>query len=167
MEDCQVMLSLSPCLLVPLSPCLSSLCLCGSILILAYTAEANGIPRQASIGEARRLAEPITGTQRLGCRFPGAAAKDVLFAISRSTRVLLGTRLIIALVIHVVAPLGHVAVHVEQAPGVGLLLADRMRLLGGIIDKPGIVAQLSGLAAEGVVRIRSSPASIFPFRLRG
>src|SRR5262249_18941967 len=55
--------------------------------------------------------------------------------------------------------------HVEEARGSGLLPADGMGLLGGILGEPGVVAELPRFVAEGVVGIHPGPAGIFPFRL--
>src|SRR5882672_3696454 len=104
----------------------------------ADAAKTNCIAGQACVGEAWRLTEPVRRSQSICRRFPGAATQDILLAVSWSTRVLLGTVLVVGLVVGILAPLGDVAVHVEQAPGVGLLLADGMRLLGAIVAEPGV-----------------------------
>ena len=85
--------------------------------------------------------------------------------LGRSARVLLRAGLVIVRVVDILAPLGHVAVHVEEAPRIGLLLADGMRLLGGVVGEPGEVAELPRFVAERVVGIGPGPAGVFPFRL--
>src|SRR5262249_5777992 len=80
-------------------------------------------------------------------------------------RVLSRTVFVILLVVSVLAPLGHVAVHVEQAPGIGPLLADGMRFLAGVIGEPGKIAELARLVPERIVGTGPGAAGVFPFRL--
>src|ERR1700724_926681 len=107
---------------------------------LSDAAEADGVAGEASVGEARVLAESVGGAQGIGAGVPGAAAEYVLLAVDGSMRI--GGRAggVIARVIDVIAPLGHVAVHVEQPPAVGLFLADGVCLLPGIVGAPGAFA---------------------------
>src|SRR5262249_26316496 len=102
-----------------------------------------------------------------GGRFPTAATKHVIFAVGRSARVLVGTRFIVALIVNVLAPLGHVAVHVAQAPRIGPLQANWMRLLVGIVCEPAYVTELARVIAKRVVAAGAGPASVFPLRLGG
>src|SRR5262249_53552240 len=134
-----------------------SLCLCGSFFGPTHAAEADGVARQAGVGEAGRLAEAVGRAQRVRRRLPRPAAEDVLLAVGRPARILLGARLVIALVVNVLAPLGDVAGHVEQAPRVGLLLADGMRLLARVVGEPGEVTELPRLAAERVIPVGPGP----------
>ncbi len=64
------------------------------------------------------------------------------------------------------APLGDVAVHVVQAPGIGLLLADLLGLLG-VVDVPGVLAELLGVVAPGVGGLGAGAAGVFPLGLGG
>src|SRR5207245_457002 len=57
------------------------------------------------------------------------------------------------------------AVHVIQAPGVRLLLANLVRQVLGVLVVPGIVVQLGRIVAEEVGSGRAGPARIFPLGL--
>src|SRR3954447_23605925 len=115
---------------------------------LAHATEANGIACQASVGEAWVLADPVGRSQGVGGGFPRTAAEDVFLAIVRSARVLRRAGAVIARVVDILAPLGHIAVHVEETPRIGLLPPDGMSLLGGVVGEPGEVAELPRFAAE-------------------
>ncbi len=57
--------------------------------------------------------------------------------------------------------------HVVEAPGIGLLLPDRVRGSAGVGRVPGVLGQLAHAAAEAVLAARAGPAGIFPLGLRG
>src|SRR5207249_8074592 len=88
-------------------------------------------------------------------------------AVSGPAWVILGARPVIVFVVNVVAPFGHVAVHIEQSPRIGFFLTDRVRLLGGVVDEPGKISELARVVAKRIVLIRPSAASVFPFCLSG
>src|SRR5512134_3022157 len=73
---------------------------------------------------------------------------------------------VVALVIPILHPFPHVAVHVVQAPTVRFLLPDRV---GGtrreVFAMPSIARQLLGVLAKGVSGCRSRPRGVLPFRL--
>src|SRR5439155_12137894 len=62
-------------------------------------------------------------------------------------------------------PFADIAVHVEQAPGVGLLLTDEMHPLARVVEEPAVLAKLLRIIAEGVRRGGACPAGIFPLGL--
>ena len=62
------------------------------------------------------------------------------------------------------APLGDVAVHVVKPPGVGLLLADRLRLLG-VLDVPGVLAELAPGRRRRIGGLGAGAAGVFPLGL--
>src|SRR5205823_4252918 len=124
----------------------------------------DGVARQAGVGEPCRLADAVGGAGRVGGRLPGSAAEDILVAVGGAARVFLGAASVVALIENVLTPLGDVAVHVIKAPGIGALLADRVRLLARVVSEPGEVAEPAGLAAERVIAWRSCAAGVFPLR---
>src|SRR5262245_64838727 len=63
------------------------------------------------------------------------------------------------------APLRDVAVHVVQAPGVGLLLADLLGRPLGVALEPGVLSQLARIVAEVIGRRRAGPAGPLPLGL--
>src|SRR6516162_6480728 len=69
------------------------------------------------------------------------------------------------LVENVVTPLGHVAVHIVKAPGIGLLFADGMSFLVGIVSEPSEFNQLARIAPKRVIRVGSGATCIFPLGL--
>src|SRR5262249_29190034 len=79
----------------------------------AHATESDGIAGQAGVGEAGVLAEPGGRAEGVGRRFPRAAPQDVFLALGGPARIRLRAGLVVARVVPVVAPLGHVAVHVE------------------------------------------------------
>src|SRR6266446_7737855 len=68
--------------------------------------------------------------------------------------------------IPVLQPLTDVAMHIIEAPGIRLLLANGMRLPTGIISIPGILPQLTYVVAKTISRRRPGPGCVFPFCLR-
>src|SRR5947209_3452715 len=79
----------------------------------SHAAEANGVRRQARVAEAGVFAEPIGGAQAVGGGFPRPAAEDVFASLGRAAWVLVGAFTIVVFAVDILAPLGHVAVHVE------------------------------------------------------
>src|SRR5207253_2302672 len=63
------------------------------------------------------------------------------------------------------APLPDVAVQVVQAPGVGLLPADRVGGLVGVLRVPGVLAEAVGGVAEGVRRAGAGAAGVLSLGL--
>src|SRR5438876_9859108 len=106
---------------------------------LSYAAEADGVAGEAGVGKAWVFAEAVGRAQGIRAGIPRPATKNILLAVGGTARIACRTGGVVVGVIDVVAPLGHVAVHVEQSPGVGSFLADRMCLLRGIVGEPGIV----------------------------
>ena len=68
-------------------------------------------------------------------------------------------------------PFRDVAMHVVEAPRVGLLLGylavGSDAVIFGVFDEPGVVADLGRIVAEAVSGGSSSSASVFPFRRGG
>ena len=67
-------------------------------------------------------------------------------------------------VVPIRAPLPHVAVHVEQAPRIGLLQANRVGVLltSGVASKPRVLAQLLFIVSKGKRRLRPGTARVLP-----
>src|SRR5207249_8944581 len=57
--------------------------------------------------------------------------------------------------------------HIVKSPGVGFLLGDLVRAGVGIVQVPGVIAQLLGIVAEIVRRLTPGAASVFPLGLGG
>src|SRR5438093_5434008 len=87
-----------------------------------HAAEADGVARETRVLEAGRFADAGRGPAAAGIRVPAAAAEDILVSVHRAAGVFRRALLVIVLVVGVVAPLGHVADHVVQPPGVRFLL---------------------------------------------
>ena len=66
----------------------------------------------------------------------------------RSARIVRDLDGVFLLAVAVVAPFGHVPVHVIQPPAVGRFLADGMGRLTGVGLQPGIGGKLGGIVAE-------------------
>src|SRR5579884_319101 len=132
----------------------------------SHTAEADGIPRETGILEAGRFADPARGAKLTQLRVPGTAAEDVLVAFIGARRMGGGTMTVVVLAVDIVAPLGHVAVHIVPAPGIRLLPADGMGLLVRVLREPGIVAELARIVAEEEIRAGVGPTGVFPLGLR-
>ncbi len=106
-----------------------------------------------------------------GATAPRPAAEHALLAVGRPARVGPRAGAVVVLGVDVVAPLGHVPVHVVQAPGVGLLqpaLAGvRLALL--VVDHvsvpPAVVADLLWIVAIAELRLASGAAGVFPLGL--
>ena len=74
----------------------------------------------------------------------------------------IGDRLIVWLV-GVEGPFADVAVHVEEAPRVGLLFTDGLIGEVGVVDIPGVFVELAGVVAKGVGGGGAGAAGVFPF----
>ena len=127
---------------------------------------------QAEAVEALRLrrrspcSQSHTGT--LGAILEGAAAKDAIFPITIEAQgVFVGRSLVKLLVVPILTPLPHVAVHVEQTPGIGFFLAHGMRLFHGILAEPGKLTEFRIFVPEVEFGRGATSARIFPFRLGG
>src|SRR5262249_4714542 len=103
---------------------------------------------------------------------PGAAASHVREALlcrqqDRLERQLVdGEGSVGVLLVVIEAPLGDVAVHVVQAPWVGLLLADLVRQVVGVPGEPRVVAEFARVVAEAVGSGGAGAAGPLPLRLR-
>src|SRR5438552_3730254 len=76
------------------------------------------------------------------------------------------TFLVVGRAVNILAPFGHISVHVEDAPSIWLLFPDSMSLVGRIVSEPCVLPELVRLVK--IVRAISAGATgIFPFRLRG
>ncbi len=69
--------------------------------------------------------------------------------------------------IEIEAPFGDVAVHVVQAPCVGFLQSDRMRLVAAVLEMPGMFIETFRIVAKMPGRRGAGAAGVFPFRLGG
>src|SRR5687767_13259173 len=97
---------------------------------------------------------PSCGAELLRVFVPPAAADDARVELRRPGdrlgrfRRLAGEFLVARLAVLVEHPLAYVAVNIVQAPGAGLLLTHLVRRLAGVVEVPGIVAELLGIVAE-------------------
>src|SRR5207247_10607180 len=91
----------------------------------ARAAETITVGTEAGIGIDRKFLEAAGGPALFGHGVPGAAAQHAHLPGARPARVVGWALAVIALAIIVVTPLPHVAVHVIEAPAVGLLLPHR------------------------------------------
>src|SRR5207302_8755934 len=104
---------------------------------------------------------------------PGPAAHDVARPAAGSLRVLTGR--LVGGAVPVAAPLPDVAVHVIQAPGVGLVGADAGRppqvrppggaAVGVVAVEVGLGGAEGGAAVKRLGRRGPAPAGVFPLRL--
>src|SRR5262249_10989284 len=108
---------------------------------------------------------PVGRARLRGVVVPGTAAVDALLALARAGRVVHDRVLVIARVEAVPAPSGHVAVHVVQAPRVGLLLADGVSPAARVARVPGVFVELLGVVAERPARLGAGAAGVLPLRL--
>ena len=69
--------------------------------------------------------------------------------------------------IGVEGPLTDVAVHVVEAPGVGLLGADFLVGEVGVVSMPGVFVDLGGVISEGIGGLGAGPAGVFPLCFGG
>src|SRR2546425_10813140 len=66
------------------------------------------------------------------------------------------------------APFGDIAVHVVQAPRIGLLLSYfAIFIVRAIVGEPRVLGELRRVTAEGIGRGCARAAGIFPFRFGG
>src|SRR5262249_40970302 len=124
-------------------------------------AEANDV--QHVVHETQRHARRRTGLP--GRRTPAAAAVHTLDALAGAGRIFRVGLAVILGVIVVPAVLRHVAQHVAQSPGIGLLLAYRMRRSTRVLGEPGVLAQIGGAVALWPLCRATGPTGVFPFRL--
>ena len=98
-------------------------------------------------------------------KLPPRAVRDV--PSQRSHGIVCQGDHIVSLAVPILAPLPHVPVHVIEPPGVGLLLANRVRCIPRVGFVPGIITQLRFLVAKAILRRRPGPTGIFPLGLAG
>src|SRR5205807_1225654 len=117
----------------------------------------------------RRLAERGAGGGAAVAHVvvPAAAAQDAGGAASGTGRVGFRAFLVIVGGVPVGRPLEGVAMHVVEAPGIGLLLADRVRLESGVPSEPGVLNQVLVVVAEAELALCAGPAAVFPLGFRG
>ena len=127
--------------LIPLRPAWPA---CG----LANAAEAIGFGAEADIDErgwgtlsGRRPADVLAGG-------PTAAPQDPFAAAGRAVRIATRAGWVVMLAVKIVAPLGHIPVHIVQTPGIRDFLLDGVRGLAGIPLEPSLPAQLTRIVAE-------------------
>src|SRR5262245_3297379 len=96
---------------------------------------------------------------------PAAAAEDPAGALARAGGIRRRRAAVVTHVVAVPAPLGHVAVHVVEAPGVGLLRPDRMGRAGGVVGTPGVGGQRLDVLAAAPARLAAGAAGVLPFGL--
>src|SRR5262245_55853419 len=113
-----------------------------SLIGPTHAAKADCVPGQTGVGKPGGFAQPAGGAQGRRWRFPGAAAEHVFCTVGWAAGILSRARSVVILVEDVLTPLGHVAVHVEETPGIRPLLSDWMGLFPGIIHEPGEIAEL-------------------------
>ena len=70
-------------------------------------------------------------------------------------------------VVSIQRPLGHVAVHVVEAPRIGQLAPNLLILEIAVLFEPRVFAQLGLVVAEEILGRGAGAAGVFPFRLRG
>ena len=125
-------------------------------------AEADGAARRQVPAAVRRPTKP-------GGVAPTAATDHAARAFCRPRRVRhWAARVVIT---PVATPFPDVPVHVVQAESIREFLTDSVGvLLANVISilvEPCVLLQLIGCIAKAVSRFSSSPASVFPLRLRG
>ena len=100
-------------------------------------------------------------------RIPASASQDSCLPRFGPARILRGAFAIILFLVEVVAPFPHVAVHVIQAPCIGLTRPHRLRAAGAILFEPRVLAKQAGTVAERILRPAAGAAGVFPLGLRG
>ena len=130
----------------------------------ADAAEADMVASEAGVLDSGVHAGAAARTASFGVAVPGPAAEDVLLPLAGPSRVLRWAGLVVGWVVDIVAPLGHVPLHVEQPPGVRLLGAHRMGLPGRVGLKPAGAAEFTGIAADLGTDGAAGSASVLPFR---
>src|SRR5207253_684524 len=106
---------------------------------------------EAGVGVNGELPMTVGRPALLGGAVPGAAAQDAHRAGGRTARVLRRTVLVVGCAVPVVAPLPDVAVHLVEAPAVGLLLAHRPGLALRMRLEPGVFRQLGLVVTEAIL----------------
>ncbi len=138
----------------------------GCLGCIPHATEADSVVRQAGVVD-RRVTGSIGGSATVGGGIPRTTANYPVGPFSGAPWILLRALSIIILGITIVAPFRHVSVHVEETPGIRLLLADRMRRFRGILRRPGIIAKHARIVAEAVLARSACPAGVFPLRFSG
>src|SRR5262249_53667103 len=88
----------------------------GEALRRPHASKSISVVSETGIRQGRRLAGPRRGPAALRSKTPTAAAQHALIAGRRPMRIIRRPGGVALLAIAVVAPLGDVAIHVEQAP---------------------------------------------------
>src|SRR5438477_3690879 len=120
---------------------------------LTHTAEAVGVRPKAGVSETGSLAVSRRAAAPVFTGAPTPAAEDAFGARRRAVRVFGLALGIVAFAVGVVAPFGHIAMHVKKPPRVGCLLSNRMCGLAGIGLEPGATPQPGRVIAEGKFRL--------------
>ena len=95
---------------------------------------------------------------------PRTPAKDALGTVSRSPRAAIAWGATVSFVETILCPLPHVATHVIQAPGVGLLAGHWHRLLATVASP---YCHVVPVVATTVHLANPGTAGVLPFRLAG
>src|SRR5690348_12906218 len=130
-------------------------------------AEAAVVGGEAGVCVSRAFASAHRGAAGVGAGVPVAAAHHALHiraGIGRTGWIGRGALAVISRTVNVLTPFRDIAVHVAQAPRIGALLPDRMRLLIGILAVPGELPKLVG-RAKIERSVASRAGGVFPFRL--
>ena len=69
--------------------------------------------------------------------------------------------------IEIIAPLGHVSVHIEKPPLIGALTTNKMRFAGRVFSEPGISLEFPRIVTKAVLRVRAPSTGILPLSLGG
>ena len=105
-------------------------------------------------------------TEAVGVVGPGTAASDVRIGFRGDVPGFggdfAGELFVVIGIVLIEAPFGDVAVHVVEAPGVGLFLADFLILQIAVVAEPRVFAEFRGVITEGVSGGRSGAAGVFP-----
>src|SRR5207245_2743379 len=114
----------------------------------------------------RRTVAVVRGAGLLGAGGPGAAEKHALLRCLGLTRASVRWRVLVVRMPRIGAPFPHVAMHVVEAPGVGLLDADGRVVALGVAREPGILAQVVDIITERKCGGRAGAAAVLPLRFR-
>src|SRR5206468_1330278 len=127
-----------------------------------------------TVADARRAEVTVSRTAVAGGIIPGAAAQQMSVASIGTLRVSSRAGPVVVGLVGVKAPLPNVAVHVEKAPRVGRVGADRARTpqiwplhrsaIRIVTVEVSLGARQGAAEVEGAVRSRPCSAGIFPFR---
>ena len=133
------------------------------VLFISHATESVGLVALADV--RRRGIVRLAGGAGdvLRAFLPRAAAQDAFRAAFRAARILPAFGI---LRVEIVAPFCHVAVHVVQPERVGLLLADRLRGVVGVVARPRMGGELLFIAVEIQLARGACAAGVLPFGLR-